>query len=137
MRRFPLLALLACLALPGALAAQDEPMSEARARALGAKYVGWFFEGQSDSLYAAMTPEFRGLLGDLEALDAISMQIASEVGVESELISESAAIASDGLWNYYRVARFDLTPATPLQWTFTFTPEGKISLLSLNPPSAE
>ena len=137
MSRVPALALLACLLLPGHLAAQAETMSEARAKALGTKYVGWLFQGQTDSLYEAMTPEFQGMIGGLEALDNIAMQLATQVGVEADVISESAAIASDGLWNYYRVAHFDLTPDQPLQWTFTFSPEGRISLLSLNPPTAE
>ena len=84
MRRLLMPLVAAILLVPGVAAAQSAPADEARATELGKQYITWIFDFQVDSLYEAMTPEFRDQIGGREAIEGAITQTLTQQGLESE-----------------------------------------------------
>lgn len=116
------LAVLAPLAAAAPLAAQDMAMDT---MAVGRQATVWFLDGQMDSLWAMMTPEFQESTGSIDAMYDRLDQVSVRAGSEIVVIEESIRMRN-GQPQYWRVAEFDLIPE-PLLLRWVISPDGKVS----------
>ena len=121
------------LALP--LAAQDQSVDTL---AIGRQATAFFYDGEIDSLWAMLTPEFQEGLGSTEKLfdrfDFLGERAGDEVAVIEETIK-----MRNGRPQYWRVAEFDLAPE-PILLRWVVSPDGKVAgqglgLASQAPPT--
>jgi len=127
MRRFLVPLVAAMLLVPGVTAAQSAALDEAGARAIGQQWVQWFFDFQVDSLYEAMTPEFRDQIGGKPSIEGAINETISERGLESEVVKEEVTRSESGTFTYTRVSKFE-DPGALMQWTFVITPERRMAM---------
>ena len=93
--------------------------------AVGRQATEYFYDGNVDSLWTMLTPEFQEGLGSPDALlDRLDM-LTERVGDEMELIEESIRMRK-GRPQYWRVAEFDMAPE-PLLIRWVISPDGKVS----------
>lgn len=79
---------------------------------LGRRYTQWLYEGQVDSLYARFSPDMRQAIPTVEAFSEMRMQIQTQAGAETEVVSERILDPSPapGMTVYVRTARFANAP---------------------------
>ena len=111
-------------------AAQTADADSARMRT-GRTYTRWLYEGKTDTLWALLTPEMRGVIPSAEQLAAFRARIESQLGTETEVVSESA-VERDGVVAYTRLARFANVPAR-VQVSWTTDAGGRISGMLVRP----
>jgi hypothetical protein len=87
------------------LAAQPDPGDPEPGRALTTA----FYAGQTDSIWARMTPEMQRALGTPEALAAFRARVEATLGAENTVVEETAE-ARGGMEIYRRRARFSRFP---------------------------
>ncbi len=106
--------------------------------AIGQRATAFFYDGEMDSLWAMLTPEFQESLGSTEKLferfDFLSEWAGDEVAVIEETIKMRG-----GRPHYWRVAEFDLAPE-PILLRWVISADGKVSgqgigLASQAPPT--
>jgi hypothetical protein len=136
MPRSTLATTLLVLALPLTAVAQSAPArrTDADLLALGRTYSGWFFAGQSDSLFAHMTPPERQHMGAPGRLMEVMLSMTSQVGEEETIIDERVVTRS-GVREYWREARFTNFSMETLVARWIFTDEGAISGVEMAPKS--
>lgn len=106
--------------------------------AVGRRATRLFLDGDADSLWAMLTPEFQEKVGSADGImDRLDM-INDRAGTEVLVIEESIRMRH-GRPQYWRVTEFDLAPE-PLLLRWVISPEGKISgqglgLASQAPPT--
>jgi hypothetical protein len=120
-----------CLLFATPLVAQSESSDSL---ALGRQLTTWFFEGQSDSLWAAMGETFRERIGDVESIENMMDQIYNQAGDEVEVVSESASLNAEGVLEYRRVSEFDAADQN-IVWIWRTDDTGKIVGASIRPES--
>ncbi len=113
------------------LAAQSESPDSL---ALGRKFTGWFFDGQSDSLLNAMVETTRERVGGLEGIENMMDQLINQIGYEAEVVSESAKVRDDGVLEYRRLSEFESAPQR-FVWIWRTNEEGKIVGAGIRPES--
>jgi len=106
--------------------------------AIGRRATGFFYDGEIDSLWAMLTPEFQEGLGSPGKLLERLEFVLERAGTEVDLIEESIRMRN-GRPQYWRVAEFDLAPE-PLLLRWVISPDGKVSgqgigLASQAPPT--
>ena len=118
----PVAFLLAGLLTAKMLPAQDTVIDT---MAVGRQATEYFYDGNVDSLWTMLTPEFQEGLGSPDALlDRLDM-LTERAGDEMELIEESIRMRN-GRPQYWRVAEFELAPE-PLLIRWVISPDGKVS----------
>jgi len=113
------------------LAAQSESPDSLE---LGRKFTGWFFDGDSDSLWNAMGESMQGRLGSVESIQDMMDQVYDQIGEEAEVVSESAKLRDDGVVEYRRTAEFD-GATERVVWIWRISAEGKLVGASIRPES--
>lgn len=102
------------------LAAQEAPVDTI---AVGQRATAFFYDGEMDSLWTMLTPEFQEGLGSpdklFERLDFLSERAGDEVAVIEETVK-----MRNGRPQYWRVAEFDLAPE-PILLRWVISPEGR------------
>lgn len=126
-----------CLAL--SLAACTAPFDadrQAAAVAQGQLFIGQFYDGEDDLLWAAFDSDMKTMMGDTQAtLADFRVQVDSELGAEVEVVAESALPqGSDTL--YLRKARFEKAEIR-FDVVFSWSAEGKVTGFSIRPEQAE
>ena len=115
------------LAMP--VVAQEAPVDTI---AVGQRATMFFYDGEMDSLWTMLTPEFQEALVSTETLferfDFLSERAGDEVAVIEETIKRK------GRPQYWRIAEFDLAPE-PLLLRWVISPDGKISGQGMGPAS--
>ena len=115
--------------------AQEAPVDTI---AVGQRATMFFYDGEMDSLWTMLTPEFQDGLGSTEKLferfDFLSERAGDEVAVIEETIK-----MRNGRPHYWRVAEFDLAPE-PILLRWVISADGKIAgqglgLASQAPPT--
>lgn len=119
----------AALAAAPALA-QQQPADTARMRT-GRSYTQWFYEGKTDTLWALFTPEMRAAVPTAGDLAAGRGQIASQLGAETEVVSESVS-GDGGITVYTRIARFEKAPG-PVRVVWATDAGGRVSGFGVRP----
>lgn len=77
-----------------------------------------FLQGDTDAVWARMTPQMRKALGGAPALAQFRAKLTHDIGEEQAVIDESAD-RQDGMRVYVRTARWSKQPAPILmQWVF-------------------
>jgi hypothetical protein len=79
---------------------------------LGRRYTQWLYEGQVDSLYSKFSPEMRQAIPTVQAFSEMRMQIQTQAGAETGVVSERILDPSTapGMIVYVRTARFANAP---------------------------
>ena len=113
------------------LAAQSESPDSL---ALGRKFTGWFFDGQSDSLLNAMVEATQERVGGLEGIENMMDRVFEQLGEEAEVVSESAKIVDDGVLEYRRLSEFESAPQR-FVWIWRTNEEGEIVGAGIRPES--
>jgi hypothetical protein len=99
-----------------AVAASSVPVAaqqgESAAMARGRHYARWVLEGRADSLWARFSPQMRGAIPTVEAMQAMNQQFQGQLGAETEVLSEVVRDPSPvpGMDVYVRSARFSKVP---------------------------
>ena len=119
------------LLLAAPLAAQSESPDSL---ALGRKYIGWFFDGHSDSLFNAMVEDTQGRVGGMEGIENMMDQVIDQIGEETAVVSESAKIIDDGVLEYRRLSEFETAPER-IVWIWRTNEEGQIVGAGIRPES--
>ncbi len=90
-----------------------------------------FLAGETDAVWAEMSPEMKSALGTADALAAVQADMRRDFGSESEVLSER--MLRDGPYDVYeRTARWTGS-ATPLQITVALDPDGQVAGLWVRP----
>ncbi|HEX6751515.1 MAG TPA: peptidoglycan DD-metalloendopeptidase family protein [Longimicrobium sp.] len=103
----------------------------------GRRYTRWFLEGNTDTLWALLTPRMRERMTTPQQLAAFRGQFAGQVGSETQIASES--VRQDGGVTFYeRVSRFATAPIA-FRITMATDAAGKIAGFLIRPeqPVAE
>lgn len=113
--------------------AANAPHLPADSMEIGARYVGWFLDGEADSLWAHMTPDAQenaeSVDGILNAMD----QVMTQVGVQADVI-ETKYVMRNGMPQYWHTASFtDFDEPIQIRWVIT--PDGMIGGMGINPES--
>lgn len=121
------------VALP--LAAQEAPVDTI---AIGQRATAFFYQGEMDSLWTMLTPEFQEGLGSVDQLYERLDFLSERAGEETSVVEETVKMRK-GRPHYWRVAEFDLAPE-PILLRWVISPEGKVSgqglsLASQAPPT--
>jgi hypothetical protein len=79
---------------------------------LGRRYTQWLYEGQVDSLYSKFSPEMRAAIPTVQAFSDMRMQIQTQAGAETGVVSERILdpTPAPGMTVYVRTARFANAP---------------------------
>lgn len=124
---FALVSLLAgvpvALALAPSLQAQDAPVpmeSAADSLAFPRQVLNWLFLSEADSLWAHASENMREQMGSPDQVEEASVQIAVNLGEETEVLSEQVLTQGERLV-YLRGTRYAQVPE-PLFWVVVFTP---------------
>lgn len=75
-------------------------------RKAGGELTSMFYEGRIDAVWERMDEKMRAALGSKEALDAFRLQVAEQLGAESEVVEEKLE-SEQGYSLYQRRARFE------------------------------
>jgi hypothetical protein len=102
--------------------------------ALGRKFTGWMVDGHADSLWNAMDEATRRRIGNFETIEQMVDHMYEEIGEETAVVSETARLLDDGVWEYRRVSEFD-GAAERMVWTWRSGTEGQIVGVSIRDES--
>jgi hypothetical protein len=102
--------------------------------ALGRKFTGWMVDGHADSLWNTMDEATRRRIGSLEIIGNMVDHMYEEIGEETAVVSETARLLDDGVWEYRRVSEFDAAPER-MVWTWRSGKEGQIVGVSIRDES--
>lgn len=137
--RHPLPVALFALLLAAPLAAQGGAPAPPVARldsaatlAAGRKYTDWFYADLGDSIVAHSSPQVKEKITAAQ-LSEIQGQLASQVGLEAQVLSETV-VASDTLSAYLREVKFEMMDE-PLVLAFTLGRTGLIYGFFIRPKS--
>ena len=78
--------------------------------ALGRKFTSWMVDGHADSLWNAMDEATRRRIGNFETIETMVDHMYDEIGEETAVVSETARLLDDGVWEYRRVSEYDAAP---------------------------
>lgn len=73
----------------------------------GRQLTMWFYDGEADSLWAAMTESFRERVGTAESVRDMMAMVATQAGMETEVVSENVYQHESGAHEYRRIGTFD------------------------------
>jgi len=93
-----------CAVMAGRVQAQD---SDDMVLERGRQLTTWFYDGEADSLWAAMTDSFRERVGTAESLRDMMAMVATQAGMETDVVSENVYQHQSGAHEYRRIAAFD------------------------------
>ena len=118
--------------------AQDAPSAPAVATSqssaaleTGRELSKLFLHGDTDAVWARMTPEMRTALGDAPALARFRAKVAQDLGEEQAVIDESGD-RRDGSNVYLRTARWSKVP-TPILMQWVFGDDGRVAGFMVQP----
>lgn len=105
---------------------------------LGRRYTQWLYEGQVDSLYARFSPEMRQAIPTAQAFSDMRMQIQTQAGAETGVVSERILDPSPapGMTVYVRTATFANAPMN-VNVTIVTDAAGMIHGFSVRPAPPE
>lgn len=139
------LAIALTMAVPAAARAQDEappPAAKpftaeesAHYMALGQRAIGYFFDGQADSLFAMMVPETQNGVGGIDGIRQMMDQIAERAGMMLEVVDEKMT-RREGRPQFWWEANFSEFTQEPLVFRWVFTDDGMIRGAGVTPKSA-
>lgn len=116
----------------GAPAAPVARLDSAATLSAGRKYTDWFYADLGDSIVAHSSPQVKEKITAAQ-LSEIQGQLAAQVGMEAQVISETV-VAADTLSAYLREAKFELMDE-PLVLAFTLGRTGLIYGFFIRPKS--
>lgn len=136
------------LATPLALQAQDAPPEPAAAPAkpftaeesahymdLGKQAVGYFFDGQADSLLAMMNTESQERVGGVDGVRQMMDTIGERAGMILEVVDQKMT-RRNGRPQFWYEAIFSEFEQEPLVFRYIFDEEGLIRGVGVTPKSA-
>jgi hypothetical protein len=130
--------LLAALSMPGHsrpaaspaavadAAPQDDPAMQA-----GRELSQLFLQGDTDAVWARMSPQMQAALGSAAALAQFRAKVGQGFGEEQAVLDESVSVDS-GLHAYVRISRWSRLP-TPIQMQWTVDDAGKVAGFVVRP----
>lgn len=86
----------------------------------GRTLTRWLQEGQIDSLFKYMSPEFKEAVGHREGMKSLAGQLQTQAGTEEEVLEE-AAFGEAGHTTYYRISRYQKIPNATTRWVWDST----------------
>ncbi len=112
--------------------AADTPHLPPDSMEIGAKYTGWFLNGEADSLWAYFSPEQQERRS-ADDIRSVMDQMLAVAGIEAEVI-EQKYVMRNGMPQFWHTASFtDFEEPLMIRWVIT--PEGKIGGFGMNPLS--
>lgn len=112
--------------------AADVPHLPADSMEIGAKYTGWFLDGEADSLWAYFSAEQQERRS-ADDIRSVMDQMLAVAGIEAEVI-EQKYVMRNGMPQFWHTASFtDFEEPLMIRWVIT--PEGKIGGFGMNPLS--
>jgi hypothetical protein len=128
-------ALLAMAALPlfaqDAASATTTNASASPTLQTGRELSKLFLQGDTDAVWARMTPQMRAALGDAPALAGFRAKVGQDLGEEREVIDESEE-RQQGVHIYLRTARWSKAPM-PILMQWAFDDDGRVGGFVLQP----
>jgi len=115
---------------PAAAAADAAPRDEVAMRA-GRELSRLFLEGDTDAVWARMTPQMQEALGSAAALAGFRAKVAGDLGEEQAVLDESTTPAP-GARIYLRTARWSRLP-TPILMQWAIDDAGKVAGFFVKP----
>ncbi len=145
-RLIPSLAAALLLATPMAVQAQDTPEPVAPAAPftaeesahyleLGKRAVGYFFDGQADSLFAMMRPETQESVGGIDGIRQMMDQIGERAGMVLEVVDQKMT-RRQGNPQFWWEANFSEFTMEPLVFRYIFDENDMIRGAGVGPKSA-
>jgi hypothetical protein len=135
------------LATPLAVQAQDAPPEPAAAPAkpftaeesahymeLGKQAIGYFFDGQADSLLAMMRPETQERVGGIDGVRQMMDQIGERAGMVLEVVDQKMT-RREGRPQFWWEANFSEFDMEPLVFRYIFDEDGLIRGAGVGPKS--
>ncbi|MEE9206757.1 MAG: hypothetical protein V3U67_00080 [Gemmatimonadota bacterium] len=112
--------------------AADTPHLPPDSMEIGAKYTGWFLDGEADSLWAHFTHEQQERRST-DDIRSVMDQVLTVAGIEAEVI-EQKYVMRHGMPQFWHTASFtDFEEPLMIRWVIT--PEGRIDGFGMNPLS--
>lgn len=115
------------LAVPAGAAAEPQET--------GRLYTEWFYAGKVAELWERFTPEMKGALGTVDALQAFRGQIADQLGTEERVLSEKV-VSSPPYQVYIRTVRFGKAP-TPVIVQWSLDQQNRVAGFFIRPQQEE
>jgi murein DD-endopeptidase MepM/ murein hydrolase activator NlpD len=120
--------------LPSVVVGQETPVAatdDADALERGRALAESFGASELDAVWNAFTPAMEDVFGDAASFRAFRRQIADELGVEAEVVSETV-VEEQGYRTYVRTASFEkVEPA--VAWRWTLDDAGRVAGLRYGP----
>lgn len=104
---------------------QDEPAMQA-----GRELSRLFLQGETDAVWARMSPQMQAALGNAVALADFRAQVTRDLGEEQAVIDESSTAAEPGAHVYLRTARWSRLP-TPILMQWAMDDTGQVAGFSV------